>query len=49
MIRCNNCIERLQLYYGKVQNQTEKLAETIGGSGVELIKELVSENETMGM
>ena len=47
MIRCNSSIERLQLYYEKVENQTEKLAEAVGDSDKELIKQLVIENETI--
>ena len=47
MIRCNSSIERLQLYNEKFENQTEKLAETVGDSDKELIKQLVIENETI--
>ena len=46
-IGCNSCIESLQLYYENVEDQTEKLAEKVGDSDKELIKELVSENETL--
>ena len=47
MIRCNSSIERLQLYHEKVENQTEKLAEALGDSDEELIKQIVSENEVI--
>ena len=47
MIRCNSIIKRIQLYYEKVENQTEKLAEAAGDSDKELIKQLVIENETI--
>ena len=40
MTRCNSSIERLQLYYEKAENQTEKLAEAVGDSDKELIKQL---------
>ena len=47
MIRCNSSIERLQFYYEKVENQTEKLDEAVGDSDKRLIKQLVIENETI--
>ena len=46
-IRCNSCTESLQLYYENVENQTEKLAETVEDSDKELTIELVSENDTI--
>ena len=48
MIKCNSCIERLQLYSEKVESQTEKLAEAADESDEELIKQLATENETVG-
>ena len=47
IVRCNCCIDRLQLYSKKVENQTEKLAEAVSDSDPELINQLVSENESV--
>ena len=47
MIRCNSSIERIKLYHQKVENHTEKLAEAVGDSDEELIKQIVSENEVI--
>ena len=47
MIRFNTCIESLQLYHNKVENQTGKVAEAVGDSDKELIKKLVSKNLTI--
>ena len=47
IVKCNSCIDRLQLYCEKVENQTEKLAEAVGDSNPELINQLVSENESV--
>ena len=32
ILKLNNCVKRLQLYSDKVENQSEKLADAIGGS-----------------
>lgn len=45
--KINKCIDRLQIYCEKVENQTDKLAEAIGESDKELISQLVVENEEM--
>ena len=34
----NRCVERLQLYFDKVENQTDKLAEALGVKDGELTK-----------
>ena len=47
MIRCNSSVERIQLYLEKVEKHTEKLAEAVGDSDEELIKQIVSENEVI--
>ena len=41
------CVEWLQLYSDKVENQSEKLADAIGGSDTEYTNILVTENETV--
>ena len=47
ILKLNNCVERLQLYSDKVENQSEKLADAIGGSDTEFTNILVTENETV--
>ena len=47
IVKCNSCIERLQLYCDKVEIQTEKLAEAIGDSDKDLTEQLVSENASI--
>ena len=43
----NRCVERLQLYCDKVENQTDKLAETLGMKDEELTQHLINENEVV--
>ena len=43
----NRCVERLQLYCNKVENQTDKLAEALGVKDEELTKHLINENEVV--
>ena len=43
-LKINNCVERLQIYCDKVENQTDKLAEAIGDTEKELSEQLVTEN-----
>lgn len=47
ILKINNCVERLQLYCDKVENQTEKLAEAVGDKDTDLTDLLVSENESV--
>lgn len=46
-LKINKCIERLQSYCEKVENQTDKLAEAIGDSDTELTQQLITENESV--
>ena len=46
-LKIGSCIERLQLYCDKVENQTEKLAEAIDSKDTELTNQLVMENEAV--
>ena len=43
-IKINNCVERLQIYCDKVENQSDKLGEAIGDTNKELSEQLVIEN-----
>ena len=43
-IKINNCVERLQIYCDKVENQFDKLAEAIGDMNKELSEQLVIVN-----
>ena len=47
ILKLNNCVERLQLYSNKVENQSEKLADAIRGSDTEYTNILVTENEAV--
>ena len=47
IIKCNSCIERLQLYCDKIEIQTKKLAEAKGDSDKDLTSQLVDENESI--
>ena len=47
ILKIKSCVERLQLYSDKVENQTEKLADAIGDSDTDYIEQLVTENETV--
>ena len=47
ILKINNCVEKLQFYCDKVENQTDKLAEAIGDSDKELSEQLVTENESI--
>ena len=47
ILSINRCVERLQLYCDKVENQTDKLAEALGVKDEELTKHLINENEVV--
>lgn len=47
ILKINSCVERLQLYCDKVENQTERLAEAIADTDTELTNLLVTENESV--
>ena len=47
ILKIKSCVERLQLYSDKVENQTEKLADAIGDSDTDFTKQLVTETETV--
>ena len=47
ILSVNKCVERLQLYCDKVENQTDKLAEAIGNKDADLSEQLVSENASI--
>ena len=47
IFKVNSCVERLQLYCDKVENQTEKLAEAVGDSDAELTAVIIDENESI--
>ena len=46
-LKINNCIDRLQIYCDKVENQIDKLAEAIGDTENELSEQLVNEIGTL--
>ena len=46
-LKINNCIDRLQIYCDKVENQTDKLAEALGDKETEFSEQLVTENGTI--
>ena len=47
ILKINNCVEPLQLYCDKVENQSEKLAEAVGDKDSDLTDLLVAENESV--
>ena len=47
ILSVNKCVERLQLYCDKVENQTDKLAEAIGNKDTDLSEQLVTENASI--
>ena len=47
ILKIKSCVDRLQLYSDKVENQTEKLADAIGDSDTDFTEQLVTENETV--
>ena len=47
ILSINRCVERLQLYCDKVENQTDKQADALGVKDEELTKHLINENEVV--
>ena len=47
ILSVNKCVERLQLYCDKVENQTDKLAEAIWNKDTDLSEQLVTENASI--
>ena len=47
ILSVNKCVERLQLYCNKVENQTDKLAKAIGNKDTDLSEQLVTENASI--
>lgn len=45
ILSINRCVERLQLYCDKVENQTDKLADALGDKDEDLTERLITENE----
>lgn len=45
VLSINRCVERLQLYCDKVENQIDKLADALGDKDEDLTVRLITENE----